>query len=118
MPELPSRLWFPHEPFAVSYAERAEEGVRRLKRSRIAFVGLARNCAVRLAQNLGLVESIGDLCQSWQLHVESNDCEDQTLEVLADFCNDRPHATFHYAVLGREHHPAEFAGRRTIALAE
>jgi hypothetical protein len=118
MPEIQSRLWFPHEPFAVDYAERAQEGARRLKSSRVAFVGLARNCAVRLAQNLGLVESLGNLCQSWQLHVESNDCEDQTLEVLADFCADRPHATFHYAVLGRQHHPAEFAGRRTIALAE
>ncbi len=118
MPDIPSRLWFPHEPFAMPYAERVAEGTERLRHSRVAFVGLARNCAVRLAHNLGLVEHLGELCKGWRLHVESNDCEDETLNVLAGFCRDKPHATFHYAVLGRAHHPSEFAGRRTIALAE
>jgi hypothetical protein len=84
----------------------------------VAFVGLARNCAARLAQNLGLLEQLQDLCGSWSLHVESNDCEDSTLEVLHDYCRGRPQATFHYQILGREHYGAEFAGRRTIALAE
>jgi hypothetical protein len=38
--------------------------------------------------------------------------------VLHDYCREKPQATFHYQILGREQHSAEFAGRRTIALAE
>lgn len=115
---IPARLWQPDEPFTDSYLQRAEEGLARLRNSKVAFVGLARNCAVRLAQNLGLLEKLQDLCGSWSLHIESNDCEDATLDVLHDYCREKPQATFHYQILGREQHGAEFAGRRTIALAE
>lgn len=118
MPEIPARLWVPHLPFDEAYAQRADEGVERLKHSSVAIVGLARNCAVRLAKNLGLVERLGSLCKRWQLHIESNDCEDQTLEVLAGFAKEYRQATFHYSVLGREQYGAEFSGPRTIALAE
>ncbi len=115
---LPAHLWLPFELFGESYAHRAEEGAARLRSSRVAFVGLARNCAVRLAQNLGLLEQLQELCGSWSLHIESNDCEDQTLEVLHDYCREKPQATFHYQILGRDQYGPEFAGRRTIALAE
>ena len=118
MPELPSHLLWPLEPFAASFAERCDEGRARLETARVAFVGLARNCGVRLAQNLGAVKHLAEQCGSWQLHIESNDCEDQTLEVLADFASRHRQATFHYQMLGRGHHPGEFGGRRTIALAE
>lgn len=115
---LPAHLWHPFELFGESYAHRAEEGAARLRSSRVAFVGLARNCAVRLAQNLGLLEQLQELCGFWSLHIESNDCEDQTLEVLHDYCREKPQATFHYQILGRDQYGPEFAGRRTIALAE
>lgn len=118
MPEMPSRYWLPHEPFALPYEERVAEGRERLRHSRIAVVGLARNCAVRLAQNLGLVESLASYCAGWQLHIESNDCDDQTLDVLADFTRQHTQATFHYQILGRQQYGAEFAGRRTTAIAE
>jgi hypothetical protein len=115
---LPAHLWHPYELFGESYAQRAEEGAARLRNSKVAFVGLARNCAVRLAQNLGLLEQLQDFCGSWSLHIESNDCTDATLDVLHGYCREKPQATFHYQILGREHFGAEFAGRRTIALAE
>lgn len=118
MPSVPEHLIWPLEPFAASFAQRMEEGRIRLANSRVAFVGLARNCGVRLAQNLGALESLCGGIGSWQLHIESNDCEDQTLDVLADFSRRHRQATFHYQMLGRGHYPAEFAGRRTIALAE
>ena len=118
MPDIPARLWQPHEPFDRSYAERASEGAERLRTSRVAFVGLARNCAVRLAQNLGLLEKLQCISKSWQLHIEANDCEDQTLEVLHAYCQEKPQATFHYQILGRDSYGAEFAGRRTVAMAE
>jgi len=118
MPELPYKLWKPHDPFVTAYHERAEEGAARLRRSNIAFVGLARNCAVRLAENLGRLEHLQGIAGRWSLHIESNDCDDQTLEVLHAYCQDKPRATFHYQVLGRGSYGAEFAGRRTIAMAE
>lgn len=115
---IPARLWQPDEPFSYDYAQRVDEGAARLRNSKIAFVGLARNCAVRLAQNLGALETLADGLGSWQLHIEANDCEDQTLDVLAEFSRQHRQATFHYQMLNRGHYPAEFAGRRTIALAE
>jgi hypothetical protein len=118
MVSLPANLWYPHPAFAESFDQRHAEGLRRLRHSRVAFVGLARNCKQQLEANLQRVLGVGSLCKSWQLHIESNDCTDQTLEVLADFAQRHTEATFHYETLGRGHYPAEFAGRRTIALAE
>lgn len=118
MVEMPSRLWWPHEPFDESFAWHSSIGAKRAKTARVAVVGLARNCADRLAQNLKQAENLFDQFLGWQLHIESNDCEDDTLSVLHDFCAERPNATFHYQILGRQHCPNEFAGRRTIALAE
>jgi hypothetical protein len=118
MVSLPTNLWYPHPAFAESFDQRHASGMRRLRNSRVAFVGLARNCGFRLAQNLGAIETLAQSLGSWQLHIESNDCTDQTLDVLADFSQRHREATFHYEILGRGHYPAEFAGRRTIALAE
>lgn len=116
--KIPDHLLWPFEPFAASFAERINEGAARLRSSRVAFVGLARNCAVRLAENLGALEHLANGVGSWRLHIEANDCEDQTLSVLHDFSMRHSQATYHYQTLGRGQYPAEFAGRRTIALAE
>lgn len=118
MPTMPAALWTPSNAFAEDYIRKVAEGRERLKNARVAFVGLARNCAHSLSQNLQMAEQLGAMCGSWSLHIESNDCHDTTLDVLVDFCNGRSHATFHYQVLGREHYQSEFSGRRTIALAE
>jgi hypothetical protein len=115
---IPARLWQPHEPFLDAYHERAEEGEARLLNANVAFVGLARNCAVHLSQNLGRLEQLQSIAGKWSLHIESNDCEDQTLEVLHDYCQEKSQATFHYEILGRASYGSEFAGRRTIAMAE
>jgi hypothetical protein len=118
MPDIDSSLIEPVGEFVEPYAARVAMGVDRLRHSRVAFVGLARNCAEPLAHNLLMAERVGRSCKGWQLHIESNDCEDKTLEVLASFCNEYKQATFHYQMLGRHHYPSEFSGRRTIALAE
>jgi hypothetical protein len=108
----------PLPAFEADYNERAEEGRQRLATSKVALVGLARNCGQALDQNLQRAERLASACKEWCLHVESNDCTDNTLKVLAEFCRRHPQATFHYQQLGREQFGAEFAGRRTIALAE
>jgi hypothetical protein len=118
MSKIDQRLLYPHEPFVDSYSDMVGQGADRLRNASVAFVGLARNCALRLSQNLGLAESIGGRCKSWKLHIESNDCQDETVSVLCDFSNQHKNATFHYQVLGRQQFSSEFSGRRTIALAE
>ena len=118
MAEIAAKLWLPQEPFVEAYNARADEGLQRLSHASVAIVGLARNCAQPLARNLAAAAHLGSMCKSWQLHIESNDCEDETLDVLAGFSRDHRQATFHYQVLGRHHYGSEFSGRRTIALAE
>lgn len=118
MVKIPDHLVYPLAEFGEQFKARADEGLARLRQSKVAFVGLARNCAVRLAENLGRLEHLALAARDWCLHIESNDCQDATLEVLHDFCAANPKATFHYQVLGRRQYSAEFSGPRTIALAE
>jgi hypothetical protein len=116
--DVPSALVLPTPEFADAYAERAAEGLERLRHSSVAFVGLARNCAGPLASNLGKLNELAACCGKWRLHIESNDCEDETLEVLHRYCLTHPQATFHYQTLDRPDFGSEFAGRRTQAMAE
>jgi hypothetical protein len=119
MAKLPAAYWNePPAEFVELYRERRNQGIERLRKSRVAFVGLARNCGTQLASNLTLLEHVAAGCSKWSLHIESNDCTDDTLEVLARFSKKYARATFHYQTLNRPHCVAEFAGRRTIALAE
>lgn len=116
--ELPAELWQPQGEFVADYVAKAADGAARLASSRIAFVGLARNCGPALANNLAQARDIGAKAREWTLHIESNDCTDNTLDVLAAFCDAHRQAGYRYQALGRQHYGAEFAGRRTIALAE
>lgn len=116
--ELPARLWEAHDPFSERHARRVAEGRLRLAMSSVAIVGLARNCGDALSANLGRLTGLVKGAGEWRLHIESNDCDDHTPHVLANFCREHAQATFHYQVLNRASYGAEFAGRRTIAMAE
>lgn len=118
MPMPPDELLWPPEPFGEEFSRRCEEGAERLATASVAFVGLARNCGAVLANNLHYIKQVASGIGSWHLHVESNDCTDNTLDVLVEFARQNVNATFHYQTLGRGHHSGEFGGRRTIALAE
>lgn len=115
---IPLHLIYPMPEFAESFRHRHDQGAIRLRTARFAFVGLARNCAARLAQNLGRLEQLVDGAAEWCLHIETNDNTDATDQVLLDFCRQHPQATFTSQKLGRQQFSAEFAGPRTIALAE
>lgn len=108
----------PLEDFADEFRQRAEVGQQRLRHSKVAFVGLARNCSDHLVNNLDQLEQAADGCGEWALHIQSNDCTDDTLDVLHGFAAKHKQATYHYAVLNRRQYSSEFAGPRTIALAE
>lgn len=116
---VPEHLICPVEEFAAAHNEAAENGQATLLDSSVAFVGLARDCAKPLAANLARVAALTNSVKDWRVHVESNDCIDETPNVLADFCfQHSTRASYRYRALNRERHGAEFGGRRTQALAE
>lgn len=115
---VPDALVYPLEHFAVDFKSTYDIGEAVWRDSRVAFVGLARNCGRWLADNLGRLEILASQCHAWQLHVETNDNTDDTDQVLVDFCKAYRQATFHSQRLGRGQFSAEFAGPRTEALAE
>ena len=115
---VPDWLVFPMQMFAEDMERHIKHGLTVLARSKVALVGLARNCAPNLERNLGNAQHLARLCRDWCLHIEENDSTDETVQVLADYCRDFPKATFTSRRLGRKQYSTEFAGRRTIALAE
>jgi hypothetical protein len=115
---IPEHLLLPSPPFRSSFDELAAQGSDDLAGCEVAIVGLARSCAPQLFANLERVRRLGEFCRSWKLHVETNDNEDNTDQVLADFCREHRQATFTSQRLDRQHFSTEFAGRRTEALAE
>lgn len=111
-------LLYPPPDFQDAYAAKATAGLRVTQSSHVAIVGLARDCAQQLLGNLRQMIPFVSCCRRWSLHIESNDCTDNTPQVLADFCAEYRQATFCYRQLGRESYGAEFAGRRTVAMSE
>jgi hypothetical protein len=116
--KVPKELIFPLPAFEESYAAHAHLGRQVAADANVVFVGLARNCADHLAGNLVRLESLAEAFASWRLHVETNDNDDDTDQVLLDFCTAHRQATFTSQTLGRQQYTTEFAGRRTEALAE
>jgi hypothetical protein len=115
---LPEFLHQPVDEFADSFAQKAKAGEQHCAEASVCFVGLARNCATHLKDNLERLRCIGQRFLGWQLHIETNDNDDDTDQVLVDFAKAHRQATFTSRRLGRQHFTAEFAGPRTAALAE
>lgn len=115
---LPAHLWLPQAPFEAEHRRMVARGQQLLAEYDVAIVGLARNCAGPLRDNLDRVLGLGVSCGHWWLHVETNDNTDDTEEVLELFCREHRQASYRSRSLGREQYSNEFAGRRTEALAE
>lgn len=115
---VPETLIYPLPEFAEDFAWHVREGRANLGLSKVAFVGLARNCSRWLADNLKRLLMLAGGSAEWCLHVETNDNDDDTDQVLADFCSTHRQATFTSQRLRRKQYSSEFAGRRTVALAE
>ena len=118
MASLPKHLWSPHDSFKDEYNEKVDEGLSILAQSKVCFVGLARNCDGPLQNNLERFTSTVSHCKDWRLHIESNDCVDNTVQVLMDYSRRNSKATFYHRNLGRQQLSAEFSGPRTVAMAE
>lgn len=116
---VPDELVYPMEEHSESFVGHTLLGERTLADSTVAFVGLARNCAEQLDDNLARLGLLAENCAGWFLHVETNDNEDDTAGVLERFCEAYPpHGSYRNQTLNRRQFSAEFAGPRTIALAE
>lgn len=115
---VPDNLLYPLEVFVEDFRETYERGVDVWRDADVAFVGLARNCDKWLGDNLARLTQLCEGVGSWRLHVRTNDNTDQTVAVLREFCEEYPQASYDNQTLGRQQFGAEFAGRRTQALAE
>jgi hypothetical protein len=115
---VPEHLIYPSDVFAADFSRAYNAGVEVWKDAEVAVVGLARNCERPLAGNLSRLVELCSGAKSWQLHIETNDNTDGTEQVLDDFCSQFKQAKYTSQTLGRQQFTAEFAGPRTIALAE
>lgn len=116
--KIPETLVYPCESFADDFKTTVLSGHETASQSSFAFVGLARNCDQWLRSNLERLELLVSGINKWCLHIETNDNQDNTDHVLVDFCSRHRQATFVSQKLDRKQFSTEFAGPRTIALAE
>lgn len=115
---VPDHLIYPLDHFAADFARVHSSGVEAWADADVAIVGLARNCGRWLDANLSRLLLLVGGCRSWRFRCETNDNTDDTEAVLTNFCGAHPQATFNTQTLNRQQFSAEFAGPRTVALAE
>ena len=118
---IPEQLVLPamSEQFREEYWSRREHGNDVLHNSKIAVVGLARNCESSLRNNLARAAMLTGGAVDYRLLIVENDSTDGTKDVAKEYCEiigDKGHAITRD--LGRKSRPAEFAGPRTVELAE
>lgn len=116
--QIPDHLLYPFTDFAHDCKRLHDIGVSTWRDADVAIVGLARNCDRWLEANLARLVELCDGVGGWKLHIETNDNTDNTDQVLLDFCRQYRQATFTSQRLDRQHFTTEFAGPRTVALAE
>lgn len=114
----PDEFLYPLEPFAEACAARVNDGVAILRDSKIAVVGLARNCGEALRRNIQRALDLCAECREFAIHIEENDSTDNTRQVLIDACKSHSNVTATMQTLRRKQRGNEFAGPRTMALAE
>jgi hypothetical protein len=117
-PELPAHLVYPLDVFADAFTRDVEQGRKAAKQLHAHVVGLARDCDRALVNNLAAMDSLRTMFGEMTLHIEENDSRDLTKQILTDYSSSRPWATVNCKDLGRIHRGSEFAGQRTVELAE
>lgn len=116
--KLPDEMIYPIEQCATQCGELVQVGRSALKTSKLAIVGLARDCGKSLDANIArAVDLCGDAAD-FAIHIEENDSSDNTKQILLDACRSHGKLTATMRTLDRPHRGKEFAGPRTLALAE
>lgn len=105
--------------FCEEFESRSQHGADVLEGSRIAIVGLARNCGSWLEANLVRLSALTARSAGWRAMICENDSTDNTKAVIDRFrCQHPENVAAIIRDLGRKHRPNEFAGPRTTELAE
>lgn len=101
------------------YESRSIHGANVLSESRVAIVGLARDCARSLPANFYRASKIAKNAKDWRAMILENDSIDETKSMLARFQeHSGGKAQCVTRDLGRASRSTEMAGPRTEALAE
>jgi hypothetical protein len=109
----------PIAEYGDDYRARLAAGRLMLADLRVDVVGLARNCAMPLLRNLDLAITLGKAAKDWRVFVAENDSIDATKSILYDVGKQFPYNVFcHTADYGRTLKSHEWAGNRTIELAQ
>lgn len=104
--------------FAAMYADATCEGALIAARSKVAFVGLARDIAGILPSNIARIETTARHFADWRAFVVENDSTDATKEILSKWATDNPaHVIVELLENGRPHLHG-FEKERTQALAD
>ena len=106
------------QAFADEHNRRVVVGAEIMKSKTIVFAGLARNCGVSLSYNLQRIREFGENCKGWKALVFENDSTDDTKIIANEAAKSHDNITAMTHDFGRAHRPGEFAGPRTIELAE
>lgn len=105
--------------FTEEFDSRKQHGMDVLSGSKIAIVGLARNCGKLLELNLLRIAMLTQASAGWRCMICENDSTDDTKSVIEKFRSQNPkNVAAIMRNLGRKHRPSEMAGPRTVELAE
>ena len=118
MKRPPDEYIYPMQDLGESCSNRVHAGEAVLQDSKVAIVGLARNCGEALKANLARALELCEHASDFAIHIEENDSADSTKQLLIDACKAHSNVTATMQTLGRKQRGNEFAGPRTMALAE
>ena len=104
--------------FTTLYADVTCEGALIAARSRVAFVGLARDCVQALPANLALLEETARHFESWSAFVFENDSTDGTRELLEQWAAKNPENVAVQCVTNGKPRLGGFEVERVLAMAD
>lgn len=105
----------PSKEYKDIYHQKILKGREQAKNSKIAVVGLARNCENRLMNSIEKINEIQ--CQKLSMFIFENDSEDGTRDILKSASERYDNLTIRTISNNREH-LSDRSGSRTFALAE
>ena len=111
----PEDFWAVDSEYGDLYHEMVSRGAEIASESKVAVVGLARDCADNLRNSLLLLEELGSRFNWPRGFIYENDSEDDTQEVLF---RDRPSWLTVTCDVKNRPHLTGFERSRTVALAE
>ena len=105
----------PHELYLSQYNHYLDLGKQKAQDSKIAVVGLARDCAIQLSKSISDLQKFN--CKQLEFFIFENDSVDETKDVLKQLTRDYSNIEVTFAKNNREY-LRDRSRERTINLAE